>query len=57
MTCRKCMHEFCWVCFETWFGHTMGVHANCGQGKGADGNDGKSLADVKGGKFKNAAKM
>jgi hypothetical protein len=35
----------------------MGVHANCGQGKGVDGNDGKSLAAVKGSdKFKDAAK-
>eukprot|EP00898_Chlorokybus_atmophyticus_P002061 jgi/Chlat1/2856/Chrsp194S03011 len=22
MTCRKCKHEFCWVCLETWQSHT-----------------------------------
>ena len=37
MTCRKCMHEFCWICKETWFHHTSAVHANCGQGKGQGG--------------------
>lgn len=45
MTCRKCMHEFCWLCKETWFHHTSAVHANCGQGKGKDGKgeQGKEL--------------
>eukprot|EP01097_Dermamoeba_algensis_P003854 TRINITY_DN2611_c0_g1_i4.p1 TRINITY_DN2611_c0_g1~~TRINITY_DN2611_c0_g1_i4.p1 ORF type:complete len:459 (-),score=77.23 TRINITY_DN2611_c0_g1_i4:105-1481(-) len=22
MTCRKCSHEFCWICFGKWAGHT-----------------------------------
>jgi len=22
MTCRKCTHEFCWLCFANWSGHT-----------------------------------
>ena len=21
MTCRKCKHEFCWICFGDWRGH------------------------------------
>ena len=22
MTCRKCRHEFCWLCFGNWRGHS-----------------------------------
>jgi len=22
MTCRKCKHEFCWICFGNWSGHS-----------------------------------
>ena len=46
MRCRNCQHEFCWICFETWFGHTTTVHANCGLGLGDGKNKGKGLAEA-----------
>lgn len=32
MTCRKCSHEFCWLCFGNWKGHGVG----CNTYKSAD---------------------
>ncbi|ORY95727.1 putative ariadne-1 protein-like protein [Syncephalastrum racemosum] len=27
MLCRKCRHEFCWVCYESWYDHNRTPHS------------------------------
>uniref|UniRef100_A0A7S2IJU9 RBR-type E3 ubiquitin transferase n=1 Tax=Helicotheca tamesis TaxID=374047 RepID=A0A7S2IJU9_9STRA len=41
MTCRKCNHEFCWICMKNWKGHS-----NCNAFVSAD-DDPLKMADTK----------
>lgn len=38
MTCKKCQHQYCWICLGDWTGHTDNYNCNKGQNIQAERN-------------------